>query len=325
MKKISKSIGIIAILALTLAGFTARAQTYPAKPVTMVVPFAAGGATDLIARVMARAIEKSAGQNFVVENVGGGGSTIGTAKVAGSQADGYTLLFGSSSALVIAPHLYKNLKYNTFTSFEPIVKIASAPYVLVTKAGSPLDSYEKLVAYAKANPAKVNFGSPGEGSSLHLTIELMKDGSKFFATHIPFRGSAFAWNALLAGDVDFIIDTPSAAVNMVKTGKAQALAVTSLNRISELPQVRTLNEIGLKDFESQAWFALLAPKGTSPATVNYLKQIVSKALGEQEVVAAMTNSGFIPATQDSKSLPDELKREHEKWGRIIATRKIQLQ
>lgn len=317
----------ITSIGLCLAGISSfsAAQNYPTKPVTLVVPFAAGGATDMVARVMARALSQQSGQPFVVENLGGGGATIGTGKVAASQPDGYTLLLGGSSALVMAPHLFSNLKYDPFTSFEPIGKIASSPYVLVTKTDSNFQTYEQLVGYGKKNPGKLNYGSPGEGSALHLTIELMKEGSKFTAAHIPFRGSAPAWNALLAGDVDFIIDTPSGAMPMIKSGKVRPLAVTSLSRISELPEVQTLSEKGLKNFESQAWFAMMAPKGTPPAVVSILQQLVVRSLKDPEVQTTMKSGGFIPSSQEPNALKSDIRLEYDKWGRIIKANHIKLE
>lgn len=315
-----------AALAMTSFASQSMAQDYPSKPVTVVVPFAAGGATDLLARVVTKALDKYAGgRPFVVENVGGAGATLGTAKVAAAAPDGYALLLGSSSALVMAPHLFKNLKYDTFTSFEPIAKIASAPYVLVTRADSPLKTYAQLVAYAQKNPGKMNYGSPGEGSALHLTIELMKDGAKIDGSHIPFRGSSFAWTALLGGDVDYIIDTPSGVIPMLKGNKAQALAVTSIKRVADLPNVPTLDELGLKGFDSQAWFVLLAPKGTPVEVVSKLQGWVRQALHDPEVTETLQKAQFTLAGQVEGGLAAEIRREYDKWGQIIKARKIQLQ
>ncbi len=302
----------------------ASAQNYPGHAVSVVVPFAAGGSTDLLARVVARALEKFGGQPFVVDNAGGAGSTLGTAKVAAAAPDGYTLLLGSSSALVMAPHLYPALKYDPFKSFEPIARIASAPYVLVTRADSKFQSYGDLAAFGAKNPDKLNYGSPGEGSALHLTIELMLDGGKFRATHIPYRGSAPAWAALLAGDVDFIIDTPSGALPMITSGKARALAVTSARRLPELPDVRTLDELGQKGFESEAWFALLAPKATPAPVVATLRKLADQVLRDPEVRSALQANHFTPTSPDSGDLAQDIRREYEKWGAIIKARGIQL-
>lgn len=314
-----------ASLALGSLGTQAFAQGYPVKPVTVIVPFAAGGATDLLARVVTKALERYSGQPFIIENAGGAGATLGTSKVAAAAPDGYTLLLGGSSALVMAPHLFKNLKYDPFTAFEPIAKIASAPYVVVTKADSPIKTFGQLVETARKSPEKMNYGSPGEGSALHLTIELMKDGAQMEGMHIPFRGSSHAWTALLGGDVTYIIDTPSGAIPMLKAQKAQALAVTSAKRLAELPNVPTLDELGLKGFESQAWFAMLAPRGTPVEAVTKLEGWIEKALRDPEVIETLQRSYFTPAGRVEGGLGGEMRREFDKWGRVIKARKIQLQ
>lgn len=302
----------------------ARAQDYPVRPVAVVVPFAAGGATDLLARVVSRAMEKYTGQPFLVENLGGAGATLGTAKVAAALPDGYTLLLGGSSALVMAPHLFNALKYDPFKSFEPISRFASAPYVLVSRADSKFQSYADLIAFGAKNPDKLNYGTPGEGSALHLTIELMLAGAKFSATHIPYRGSAPAWTALLAGDVDFIIDTPSGALPMISAGKAKALAVTSAKRLAEFPDTKTIDELGQKGFESEAWFAMMAPKGTPIPVLNRLRKAATQVLSDPEVRKTLESSRFTPTSPDETNLDAVIRREHNKWGSIIKDRGIQL-
>lgn len=326
MKLQRRAILAAAVASLALGAVTpaAFAQSYPSRPVTLVVPFAAGGATDLLARVMARALEKHSGQSFVVENMGGAGATLGTAKVANAAPDGYTLLLGSSSALVMAPHLYSSLKYDPFESFEPIAKIASAPYVLVTRADSTYGTFEQLVEHARKNPGRLNYGSPGAGSALHLTIELMADGAKFDAMHIPYRGSSFAWTGLFSGDVDFIIDTPSGVVPMAQAGRVNTLAVTSEERLEAFPQVPTLDEAGLKDFKSEAWFAVLAPKGTSPEVVSRLEELVGKAVADPEVLENMKTSHFTPAGAVEGGLAGEMRREYARWGDVIKNNNIKL-
>lgn len=320
---------LIAAFAVALAGLgafgPADAQTYPVRAVTVVVPFAAGGATDLLARVVAKSMEKYSGQPFIVENVGGAGATLGTAKVAASPPDGYKLLLGGASALVMAPHLYTGLKYDPFKSFEPIARIASAPYVVVVRADSKFQSYEELIDYAAKNPGKLNYGSPGEGSSLHLTVLLMLDGARVKATHIPYRGSAPAWAALLAGDVDFIIDTPSAALPMISGGKAKGLAVTGSKRIGDLAAVRTLNELGQKGFDSQAWFAMLAPAGTPAAVMSTLRKLADQVLRDPEVLAMLKANQFTPSTpEEAAGVSSDIRTEYDKWGSIIRAVGIQL-
>ncbi|QFZ85090.1 tripartite tricarboxylate transporter substrate binding protein [Variovorax paradoxus] len=313
--------GLLALVG-ALCTLPAQASGYPERPVKLIVPFAAGGSTDLLARVVARAFEKEIGQPFVVENVGGAGATLGTARVAHAPADGYTLLLGSSSALVIAPHLYK-VGYDGRTSFEPIGKVATASFVLMTRAGSGMDHFEQLVARAHAEPGRLTFGSPGTGSALHLAIEMMLDRAKLQAVHVPFTGSAPVYTALLGSHIDFMVDSPSGAVPMVKSGRIVALAVTSRTREHELPKVPTLEELGLKDFEAMAWFAMMAPKGTPQAVVQRLGQTLVQVLKQPEVRSAMAGAGFRPV-EDSGTLSADITREYARWGDTMARSGVKL-
>lgn len=301
----------------------AAATEYPARPVKLIVPFAAGGSTDLLARVIGRAFEQAGGKPFVVENVGGAGATLGTARVADAAPDGYTLLLGSSSALVIAPHLYPKLRYDPRTSFEPIGKVAKASFVLMSRGGSGIDSYAQLVARARAEPGRLNYGSPGTGSALHLAIGLMLDQAGLKAVHVPFTGTAPVYTALLGGNVDFMVDSPSGAVPMVKSGKTVALAVTSRTRERELPQVPTLQELGLSNFDITAWFVMMAPKGTPPSALTWLKQKLAEALKQPDVRSAMTAAGFVPVDMP-ETVGADIVREYERWGREIEKSGVKL-
>ncbi len=309
---------------LLMAAASACAADYPVRPIKLIVPFAAGGTTDLAARVIARALEKAVGKAVVVENIGGAGGAIGTAKVADAVPDGYTLLFGSSSALVIAPHLYPKLRYDPRTSFVPIGEVASASFVLMVPAASSVRRFDQLVERANTVAGGLNYGSPGTGSALHLTLELMMNQAGFKAVHVPYTGTAHVYSALLGGQVDFMLDSPSGAIPMVRSGKTVALAVTSQTRERELPEVPTLQELGLKNFESLAWFAIMAPKGTPPAVTASLKGRLSEALAQTEVRTALTKAGIVPATP-SGNLATTIEREYERWGRVIATRGIRFE
>lgn len=307
-----------------LAGNVQASPAYPERPVNLIVPFAAGGPTDSIARILARSFEKLGGQPFVVENKAGAGSIIGTAYVADGAPDGYRLLWGSSSAMVIAPHLYKETRYDPFKSFAPIGMVASTPYVLLVRSDAPYNTYEELVDFAKKNPGTLNYGSPGEGTSLHLTIERMAIESGFEAVHIPFRGGSPAMAALLAGDVDFVIDVPSAAVPQVKGGKLRALAVTSPERIASLPETPTLQEKGLAGFESSAWFAMYAPAGTPEAVIKRLEEMLGTSLKDQEILATLQGAGFIPTNATGSELKQRMERESAIWKELIKQKNISL-
>ncbi|MBF6616415.1 MAG: tripartite tricarboxylate transporter substrate binding protein [Candidimonas sp.] len=316
---------LIALAAAPLIASSAIAGSYPDRPVNLVVPFAAGGPTDTIARIVASSFEAQSGQPFVVENRGGAGSTIGTAHVATSNPDGYKLLWGSSSAMVIAPHLYTTLQYDPLTSFERIGMVAATPYVLLVNADSPYKTYDELVQAAKKDKDGLTYSSPGAGTSLHLTIELMASESGFSALHIPYRGGAPAMTALLAKDVDFLVDVPSAALPQVAAGKARALAVTSPERLPQLPDVPTLREEGLAGFQSQAWFALFAPKGTPQEALDKLRGMLGTALKDPKVLDVLTKASFTAVDPDTAKLNDTIEHEYKLWSEVIAEKKIQLQ
>jgi len=317
---------IFMALAITplLAG-NAIASEYPTRPVHLVVPFAAGGPTDAIARIMASSFETQSGQPFVVENRSGAGSTIGTARVAGSTADGYTLLWGSSSAMVIAPHLYNNLQYDPFQSFEHIGMVAETPYVLLVNAESPYKTYKEMVEAAQQSKNTLTYGTPGAGTSQHLTIELMSGESEFDALHIPFRGGAPAMMALIGKEVDFVIDVPSAAIPQIEGGKVRPLAVTSPQRVAQLPDVPTLREEGLSQFQSQAWFAMFAPKDTPQEALDKLRNMLSTGLQNPEVQAVLNRSHFKASDPKPERLKETIAREHKMWGEVVSSQKITLQ
>ncbi len=307
------------------AGASAVAAEYPERPVTVVVPFSAGGPTDAIARVLASTIEPEAGQPFVVENRSGAGSTLGTASVAESDPDGYTLLLGSSSGMVIAPHLYSDLRYDPLTSFEPLGMVASTPYVLMVNADSPFQNFEELVDYARENPGELNYATPGAGTSLHLTLELMAGESGISAVHIPFRGGAPAMNALLAGDVDYLIDVPSAALPRVEAGSTRALAVTSPERIDAMPDVPTLHELGLEGFDTSAWFALFAPTGTPEPTLVTLRELLAQAQQDPKVKDILAKTGFQEAPVGADHLAETVAAEYARWGAVIDEKGIEIE
>lgn len=298
---------------------------YPDRPVTLVVPFAAGGPTDALARIVSTSLEKQSGQPFVVENVAGAGSTIGTARVAAAKPDGYTLLWGSSSAMVIAPHLYKSLRYDPLTSFQPVGRAASFPYILSTSTDKPFQTYDELVAYGKKNPGKLNYGSPGAGTSLHLTLELMMGESGFTGTHVPFKGSAPALTALIGGEIDYVVDGVTVTVPMIEAGRLRPLAVTGKERITQLPDVPTLHELGLTNFESKAWFAMFAPAGTPQPIVEKLQTMLTRALQDPAVSATLAKTGFMAEDTRTEVLEQVIRNEHARWGKLIQDKNLTLE
>jgi tripartite-type tricarboxylate transporter receptor subunit TctC len=308
-----------------IAGAAAQAAGYPDRPVTIIVPYAPGGATDASARLMAQAFQKQTGGTFVIENVPGAGTTIGAAKVARAQADGYTLLWGGLSSNVMAPNLYPRAGYDGATSFAPVSMIARQPYVLFVNAKSPARSVAELIARAKAEPGKLNFSSPGEGSSPHLTAELFLNATQIAVQHVPYKGAAPAMTALLGGEVDMMVDTPTAPLPMFKAGRLRPLAVTSAKRLPELPDVPTMQESGLAGFEANTWFALLAPRGTPAEVVDKLNQMANTALKDPAVISQMEQASFTPAGSTPGQLADTIRSESSKWSRIIKEKNIRLE
>lgn len=300
------------------------AQSFPSRPMTIVVPFVAGGPTDSAGRIMARALEKQAGQPVVVENVGGAGSTIGAARVAAAPADGYTLLLATSSALVIAPHLYANLKYDSLKSFAPIGMITEAPFILMVNSASPYKTLADFIGYAKANPTKLNYGTPGLGTVQHLTFELIQDDGKLAVTHIPFKGAAPSVTALLGGEIDAIVETVNGSAAMIKAGRLRPLAITGTKRLAALPDIPTFEETGMKSVVSRSWFSLIAPQGMPPEVLDKLQSMLAKALADEETVTALRAAGFEPTPKSGAELMQMIREEHERFGILIKAKKIRL-
>lgn len=317
-------LGATALAFNLAAAAPAWAAGYPERPVTIVVPYAPGGATDASARIVAQALEKQTGGTFIIDNAPGAGTTIGAAKVARAAPDGYTLLWGGLSSHAMAPNLYPRLPFDPVESFEPVSMTASSPYVLAVNAKSPYRSIADLVAKAKAEPGKLNYGTPGQGSSPHLTTELFLDAAGINVQNIPFKGAAPAMTSMLSGDIDFMIDTLTLPVQMIKAGKARALAVTSAKRVPELPDVPTMKESGL-NVEAATWFGLFAPKGTPAEIVATLNKAVNAVLKDPAVISRMNQAGFDATPSSAAELAKTVKSENQKWGNIIKAKNIRLQ
>ena len=270
------------LFALAAIAPGAHAQTYPSQTVKIVVPFPAGGTTDILARQLANTLQKQWGQTVIVDNKGGASGTIFSEQLTHMPADGYTLML-TATHHVINPGLYKNLKYNTRTDFTPLAMVAAVPNVLVVNPGFAPKSVTELITYAKANPGKVNFGSSGNGGANHLSGELFKLLAGVDMVHIPYKGAAPALNDLLGGQIPVMFDSVPGVLPHIQGGKLRALGVTSLKRSPALPDVPTIDEAGVKGFEATAWFGLYAPPRMDPALRDKLASDVLKAL--QSLVA----------------------------------------
>jgi tripartite-type tricarboxylate transporter receptor subunit TctC len=311
----------LAGLALAAVASTSWAQNYPVKPVRLVVPFPPGGLIDNMARLLGPRLAQELGQPVVIENKPGAGGNLGAADVARAPADGYTLLM-ASPPLTISPSLYKTLPYKP-EQIVPVALLGRVPNVLIVKAGG-VTSVKQLVDKAKAKPGSLNYASNGNGTSLHLSAELFKTTTNTFIIHIPYRGAAAAITAILAGEVDMMFDNLPSAMGQIQAGKVTALAVTTVQRSKALPDVPTLVELGMPDFDVSAWFGLAAPAGTPPAVVTRLEQALEKVSKQPDVAAAMLRQGAEPGFVDSKMMAAFWAADAAKWRRVADFAKITL-
>lgn len=302
--------------ALVSAAAPALAQSYPTKPVTVIVPFAAGGGSDNIARPVVAKLGERSGKTFIIDNRGGAGTNIGNELAARATPDGYTLLLGQIT-LSINPYLYPNLKYNPEKSFVPVAHIATAPTVLIVPASSPFKNVNDLIAAAKASPGKLNFASGGAGTSVHLGGELFKLLTKTSMTHVPYKGSAPAVTDLIGGQVDMIFDTASSALPHVKGGKVRALAVTGSTRLPDLPNVPTFTEQGLKDFDVPVWYGILAPAGTPAPVVQWLNAELNTVLKDPAVTERLLAIGAVPVGGTPAQMGEFMKVQAERWAKVV--------
>ncbi|MDB5900929.1 MAG: tripartite tricarboxylate transporter substrate binding protein [Ramlibacter sp.] len=319
---------LLAAGTLVLAGalpLGAQAQgAYPSKPVRIVVPFAAGGTTDILARSVAQELTKSMGQSFVVENKAGAGGNIGADIVAKSAPDGYTLLMGTVGTQSINKALYSKMPYDPQKDFAPITLVAGVPNVMVVNtekaAARNIRNVQDFIKYAKANPGKLNMASSGNGTSIHLAGELFKVMSGTYMTHFPFGGSNPALLSLMSGDMDVMFDNLPSSMQHIKSGKLKALAVTSSTRSQALPDVPTVEEAGgpsLKGFEASSWFGLLAPAGTPMDIVNKLQQETAKALATPAMKERLLAQGAIPSGNTPAQFAQMIDRESKKWAPVV--------
>ena len=311
-------------LGLGAAGAAQAQATWPTKPVRIVVPFAAGGTTDILARAIAPELGKAFGQQFIVDNRGGAGGNIGAELVAKSAGDGYTLLMGTVGTHGINRALYARLPYDPIKDFVPITLVASVPNVMVMNTEKAralgIGNVQDFIRYAKANPGKLNMASSGNGTSIHLAGELFKTMTGTFMLHMPYRGSAPALLDMVGGNMDVMFDNLPSSMAHIKAGKLKALAVTSAERSAALPDVPTVEEAGgpaLKGFEASSWFGLLAPAGTQPDVVQRIQQEVAKALASPAVKERLLTQGAIPGGNTPAEFAGLIDSEHRKWAQVV--------
>ncbi|HLH94639.1 MAG TPA: tripartite tricarboxylate transporter substrate binding protein [Xanthobacteraceae bacterium] len=320
-------IGYVAamVLILALAGLSsAGAQDrYPSRTVHIIVPTPAGGPIDVMARLVANEIAPKLGQSVIVDNRGGAGNTIGSAEAARATPDGYTLLYSSSSGLVIAPMLQKSAGYDPLKSFDPVAVVAATANILVVNPSVPAKSVAELIAYAKANPGKVNFSSGGIGTLPHLIGEYFKSHAGIDVIHVPYRGGGPSIQDVVAGHVQYTFEGISVLLPLIKTGQLRALAVTSAQRSPLLPDVPTMIESGFPDFATSAWTGLLAPAGTPPEVIAKLNGAVNAALQTADMKAALDRLAGDPLGGPPAELTKVIQSDIGKWQPIIQALNLQ--
>jgi tripartite-type tricarboxylate transporter receptor subunit TctC len=294
----------------------AWAQAYPTKPIHMVVNFPPGGVNDVTARVIAPPLSKALGQPVVIENKPGAGTTIGTDFVAKAAPDGYTMMVAASST-AIAPSLYKSLPYDARKDLAPVALIGSTTNYLVVGAKTPAKSVAELVDYARRNPGKLNYASSGNGSSTHLSVELMKQQGRFYAVHIPYRGVGPAMAALLAGEVDFLFDAGPGSIPSIRAGRARLLAVSTHARSPLFPETPTLIESGFPDFDVDSWTGIMTTGGTPQPIVDRLAAELQAVVAQPEVVSAFEKLGMSVHFLGSRDFADYYEREIKRWAAAV--------
>ena len=312
-----------ALSALTLCAVApASAQeVWPARPVRIVVPFAPGGSTDVVARMLGQKLAVLWGQPVVIENRAGAGGNVGADVVAKSPGDGYTLLMASGS-ITINPHIYKKMPFDTHKDLTPITNVASGPMLVVVPDSSPIKTVKELIAAAKARPGALNFGSAGVGSQVHLASENFADAAGIDITHVPYKGEAPAYTDLIGGQVQMMVGNFAAASALLGNGRLRALAVTGRERSQQMPDLPTVAESGLPGFENTGWFGLLAPAGTPPEVIAKVQRDTARLLGETEMKARLYVLGMAPVANTTAQFVRAMDAESTRWATVVKNRRI---
>ena len=309
----------LAGLAIVALPTLAAAQSWPAKPVKIVVPFAAGGATDVVARLLAQKLTESWGQQVVVENRAGAGGNIGADVVAKSPGDGYTLLMASGSIVTANPHMYKTMPFDAARDLVPITNVATGPQVIAVAASSPARDLRDFIAQAKANPKKVNFGSAGIGTQTHLAAENFAYSAGIDLTHVPYKGESAAITDLMGGQIQMATPNLGGAMGQIQSGKLRALAVTSRERHPSLPDVPAASEV-IPGFENAGWFGLMAPAGTPREVIDRVQRDSARILQGEEFKAALAKQGMVPVANTPADFAAAIRDESSRWAKVIKER-----
>jgi tripartite-type tricarboxylate transporter receptor subunit TctC len=319
--RVRQSLAVLAIALVAASAVEAQstgaAATFPARPIRFIVPNAAAGSTDLVARTVAQKVEESLGQQIVVDNRPGSGGIIGTELVARAGADGYTLLMGTIGNLAISPHLYRKLAYDPIKDFAPVTQLASAAYMLVIHPSVPAKSVKELVALAKSRPSQLNYASAGSGTGSHLSAELFRSVAGIALVHVPYKGGTPAITDVIGGQVQIMLNGIPSSMPHLKSGRIRALAVTTATRSPAAPELPTMAEAGYPGAESTSWTGVLAPAGTPASVIARLNSEFVRALRTPEVSARLSADGAVPVGSSSAEFAAYLRSELVKWGKVV--------
>ncbi|MDM0076214.1 tripartite tricarboxylate transporter substrate binding protein [Variovorax sp. J2P1-59] len=323
--KLLKTFALVACIAVLPVVSTAQAQTFPTKPVTLVIPFPPGGPTDAMARTLAAEIKDHLGQPVIVENRAGAGGNIGADYVARAEADGHTLLFGTSGPLAINASLYRKINYDPVKSFAPVIQVGHLPNILVVNPSVPAKDVRELIAYAKAHPGKLSYASSGNGASSHLAGVLFNGIAGTDLQHIPYKGTGPALNDLLGGQVSMSFTDVLTALPYVKAGKLRALGIATAQRSQALPDLPTLAEQGVTGYDVSVFFGIVAPAGTPPATIAKLNKAFADALATPKVKQLFASQGLEPAPSNTpEQLGKYIGAQVTKWSSVVKQSGAQL-
>lgn len=300
------------------------ADAFPSKPVRIVVPFAAGGSTDILARNIAQKLNEALRSPVIVENRPGGGALIGAEYVAKAAADGYTLLMGTNTTHAVAPHLYAKMPYHAINDFMPIAEVAYNPQFLDVHPSIPVRSVKELIALGRSRPGQLNYGSAGQGSASHMAMELFRSMAKVDITHVPYKGSGPALIDVLGGHLSMMFDVVLTTLPHMKTGKLRVLGVSSPKRVDVAPDVPTIAENGLPGFEALVWFGFFAPVGTPAEIVNRLSGEVGRIVHQPALKETFTVQGLTPVGSSSPQFAAKVNKDHATWGKVIREAGIKL-
>jgi tripartite-type tricarboxylate transporter receptor subunit TctC len=315
---------LAASLALACAGFAHGQDDYPNRPVRIIVPFSAGGSTDVVARILADKLATELKQNFVVENRGGAGGNIGADVVAKSAPDGYTLLMGTTGVLAINKYLYKDMSFDAERDLVPVSYTSLITNILVVNPQVPARTVAEVVQLAKAKPGSLTFASSGAGSSTHLSGELFKSMAGVDILHVPYKGSSQALVDVMAGQVTMLFDNAPSSMPFIEQGKLRAIAVTSTRRLPNLPDVPTIDEAGVKGYESLSWSGIMAPAGTPKRVIDRLNAAIDRILRTDDVKQRFGALGVEPVGGPPEAFARHIRAESEKWGRVVKAANITL-